>query len=341
LIRYDGFSKLGVSMKRREFLGALGSAAVTWPATVRAQHSERMRRIGWLDPAPENDPGVQARIGTVRQELERAGWTIGRNLEIDYRWGTSDIERARSASLELLSRSPDVILCAASPAVVALLELTRTTPIVFVAVAEPVEQGFVQSLAHPGGNTTGFSYLEPTVGAKWLELLKEIAPRIKRVAYVFGSKVSPYAPLFYKSIEAAGEKLSVDTIVAPAEQPGELDPIISRFGTENGVIFNADAFVLTNRLEAINLAARYRVPAIYGIPTTAAEGGLMYYRLDLLDLYRQSVAYIDRILKGEKPADLPVQQPTKFNFEINLKTAKALGLTVPNTLLVSADKVIE
>ncbi len=328
-------------MRRREFISVLGGVAVTWPATARAQHSERMRRIGWLDPAPESDPGVQARIRTVRQELERAGWTIGRNLEIDYRWGTSDIQQARSASSELLRRAPDVILCAASPAVVALLELTRTTPIVFVAVAEPVEQGFVQSLAHPGGNTTGFSYLEPTVGAKWLELLKEIAPRVKRVAYVFGPKVSPYAPLFYKSIEAAGGRLSVETVMAPAEQSAELDPIISRFGTENGVIFNADAFVLTNRLEAINLAARYRVPAVYGIPTTAAEGGLMYYRLDLLDLYRQSVAYIDRILKGEKPADLPVQQPTKFNFEINLKTAKALGLTVPNTLLVSADKVIE
>ena len=328
-------------MRRRDFLGVLGGAASVFPLAARAQHSERMRRMGWLDPAPETDPGVQARMTTVRQGLERAGWTIGRNLEIDYRWGVSDIERARSASAGLLSRAPDVILCAASPAVVALLEATRTTPIVFVAVAEPVAQGFVQSLAHPGGNTTGFSYLEPTVGAKWLELLKEIAPRVKRIAYVFGPKVSPYAPLFYKSIEAAGKTLSVETIMAPAEQAAELDPIMVRLGAEGGVIFNADAFVLTNRIAAINLAARYRIPAIYGIPTTVAEGGLMYYRLDLLDLYRQAVAYIDRILKGEKPADLPVQQPTKFNFEINLKTAKALGLTVPNTLLVSADRVVE
>jgi len=240
-----------------------------------------------------------------------------------------------------LNRAPDVILCAASPAVVALLEATRTTPIVFVAVAEPVAQGFVQSLARPGGNATGFSYLEPTIGAKWLELLKEIAPRVRRVAYVFGSKVSPYAPLFYKSIEAAGARLSVETIMAPADQAAELDSIMMQLGAEGGLIFNADAFVLTNRVAAINRAARYRIPAIYGIPTTVAEGGLMYYRLDLLDLYGQAVGYIDRILKGNKPADLPVQQPTKFNFEINLRTAEALGLTVPNTLLVSADKVVE
>ena len=328
-------------MRRREFIALVGGAAAAWPLTARAQQGERMRRIGWLDPAPETDPGVQARVTTVQQGLERAGWMIGRNLAIDYRWGAVDVERARRAGAELLNLAPDLILCGGTPAVQALQQATRTVPIVFVAVAEPVAQGFVQSLAHPGGNATGFSYLEPTVGAKWLELLKEIAPRVKRVAYVFGPKVSPYAPLFYKSIEAAGGRLSVETIMAPAEQPAELDPIMVRLGADGGVIFNADAFVLTNRVAAINLAARYRVPAIYGIPTTVAEGGLMYYRLDLLDLYRQAVAYIDRILKGNKPTDLPVQQPTKFNFEINLKTAKALGLTVPNTLLVSADKVVE
>jgi putative ABC transport system substrate-binding protein len=197
------------------------------------------------------------------------------------------------------------------------------------------------SLAHSGGNTTGFSYLEPTVGGKWLQLLKEIAPRVKRVAFVFGLNVSPYAPLFYNSIEDAGRKLSVETIMAPAVQPAELDPIMAALGAEGGVIFNADAFVLTNRQAAIDLATRYRVPAIYGIPTTAAEGGLVYYRLDFLELYRQAIAYVDRILKGEKPADLPVQQPTKFDFEINLKTAKALGLDVPPTLLARADEVIE
>jgi putative tryptophan/tyrosine transport system substrate-binding protein len=325
---------------RREFIVLLGGA-VACPIAARAQQSERVRRIGWLDPAPETDPGVQARKTVVQQSLERMGWSVGRNLAIDYRGGVFDLERARRAAAELVSLSPDVILCAASPAVKALQEATRTMPIVFVAVAEPVAQGFVQSLAHPGGNTTGFSYLEPTVGAKWLELLKEIAPGVKRVAYVFSPNASPYAPLFYKSIENAAGKLSVETIMAPAVQPAELDSILAGLGPAGGVIFNADAFVLTNRRAAIDLAALYRVPAIYGIPTSAAEGGLIYYRLDFLDLYRQAVAYVDRILKGDKPADLPVQQPTKFNFEINLKTAKVLGLEVPPTLLARADEVIE
>lgn len=327
-------------LKRRKFIVLLGGAAAC-PIAARAQQGERLRRIGWLDPAPETDPGVQVRKTVVLQNLERSGWSIGRNLAIDYRWGISDLERARQAGAELVSLSPDVILCAASPAVQALQQITRVVPIVFVAVAEPVAQGFVQSLAHPGGNTTGFSYLEPTVGSKWLQLLKEIAPRIKRVAYVFSPKASPYARLFYNSIEDAGGRLSVETIMAPAGQPAELDPIMAGLGAEGGVIFNADAFVLTNRRAAIDLAARYRLPAIYGIPTTAAEGGLIYYCLDFLDLYRQAVAYVDRILKGEKPADLPVQQPIKFNFEINLKTANALGLTVPPSLLTSADEVIE
>jgi putative tryptophan/tyrosine transport system substrate-binding protein len=328
-------------MRRREFIACLSGTMGMLPLGSQAQQGERLRRIGWLDPAPETDPSVQVRKTVVQQSFQSMGWSVGRNLAIDYRWGIFDLERARRAGAELVSLSPDVILCAASPAVQALQEITRTVPIVFVAVAEPVAQGFVQSLARPGGNTTGFSYLEPTVGAKWLQLLQEIAPRVKRVAFVFNPNASPYAPLFYKSIEDAGGKLSVETIMAPAGQPAELDPIVAGLGTEGGVIFNADAFVLTNRGTAIDLAARYRVPAIYGIPTTAAEGGLVYYRLDFLDLYRQAVAYVDRILKGDKPGDLPVQQPTKFNFGINLKTAKALGLTVPNKLLISADEVVE
>jgi putative tryptophan/tyrosine transport system substrate-binding protein len=245
---------------RREFMTLLGGAAA-WPLAARAQQGARMRRIGWLDPAPETDPGVQVRKTVVQQSFERTGWSIGRNITIDYRWGVFDLEQARRAGAELVSLSPDVILCAASPAVQALQEITRTVPIVFVAVAEPVAQGFVQSLAHPGGNTTGVSYLEPTIGAKWLQLLKEIAPRVKRVAYVFSPNASLYAPLFYKSIEDAGGKLSVDTIMAPTVQPAELDPIAAGLGAEGGVIFNADAFVLTNRRAAIDLMARYRVPA--------------------------------------------------------------------------------
>jgi putative ABC transport system substrate-binding protein len=202
-------------------------------------------------------------------------------------------------------------------------------------------QNFVQSLAHPGGNTTGFSYLEPTVGAKWLELLKEIAPGIKRAAYIFSPKASPYAPPFYKSIQAAAAKLALETVMAPVREPAEIEPIMAGLGADSGVIFNADAFILTNRKLTVDLAARYRLPALYGIPATAADDGLIYYGLDILDQYREAVAYVDRILKGEKPADLPIQQPTKFQYRINLKTAKALGLTVPNTILVSAEEVIE
>ena len=330
------------SINRREFIAVLGGAVpMLRSLPARAQPAERMRRIGWLDLVPESDPGAQVRVTIVREGLEKLGWTVGRNVQIDYRWGAFDVERARRAGAELLSLAPDLILCGGSPAVQTLQQTTRTVPIVFVLVAEPVAQNFVQSLAHPGGNTTGFSYLEPTVGAKWLELLKEIAPGIKRVAYVFSPKASPYAPLFYKSIEAAAGKLALETVLAPAREPAEIEPLMAGFGADSGVIFNADAFILTNRKLAIDLAARYRLPALYGIPTTANDGGLIYYGLDILDQYRQAVAYVDRILKGEKPADLPVQQPTKFQYRINLKTAKALGLTVPNTILVSAEEVIE
>jgi putative tryptophan/tyrosine transport system substrate-binding protein len=311
------------------------------PLGAHAQQAERMRRIGWLDLVPETDPGAQARVKIVQQGLEKLGWTVGRNLQIDYRWGAFDVERARRAGAELLSLAPDAILCGGSPAVQALQQTTRTVPIVFVLVAEPVAQGFVQSLAHPGGNTTGFSYLEPTVGAKWLELLKEVAPRAKRVAYIFSPTASPYAQLFYVSIEAAAGKFAVEAVMAPVREPAEIEPIMKGLGADGGVIFNADAFILTHRRMAIDLAARYRLPAIYGIPTAADEGGLIYYSLDIMDQYRQSVAYVDRILKGEKPADLPVQQPTLFKFVLNLKTAKMLGLEISPTLLALADEVIE
>jgi putative ABC transport system substrate-binding protein len=329
-------------MQRRDFiLKMMAGSAAGWSLAARAQQPERTRRIGWLDLVPESDPGAQARVTVVRQGLEKLGWSIGRNLTIDYRWGAFDVERARRAAAELLALAPDLILCGGSPAVQALQQAASTVPIVFVLVAEPVAQGFVRSLARPGGHVTGFAYLEPTVGAKWLELLKQIAQRVRRVAYVFGSMASPYAPLFYKSIEEAAATLGVETVAAPVREPGEIEPILSGLNLEGGIIFNADAFILTNRRLAIDLAASHRLPAIYGIPTRASEGGLIYYSLDILDQYRQAVAYFDRILKGDKPADLPVQQPTKFQCEVNLKTARALELTVPDTILVAADEVIE
>jgi putative ABC transport system substrate-binding protein len=328
-------------MKRRDFIALIGGATAFAPLAARAQQSDRMRRIGWLDLVPESDPGAQARVTIVQQGLAKLGWTVGRNLAIDYRWGASDVERGRRAAAELIALVPDMILCGGSPAVQALQQSSSTVPVVFVLVAEPVAQGFVQSLARPGGHITGFSYLEPTVGAKWLELLKQIAPRIRRVAYVFSPTASPYAPLFYKSIEGAAATLGVETITAPARELADMEPILAGLEPDGGVIFNADAFILTNRKLAIDLAARHRLPAIYGIPTRAAEGGLIYYCLDILDQYRQAVAYVDRILRGEKPADLPVQQPTKFQFQVNLQTAKALDLIVPDTILVAADEVVE
>jgi putative tryptophan/tyrosine transport system substrate-binding protein len=329
---------------RRDFTALLGGAAATSvlsPHSARAQQAERTRRIGWLDLVPESDPGAPARVTIVREGLARLGWTVGRNLTIDYRWGAFDVERAKRAAAELTALGPDLILCGGSPAVQALQRSNTTVPVVFVLIAEPVAQGFVRSLSHPGGHATGFAYLEPTVGAKWLQLLKQIAPRVDRVAYIFSPIASPYATLFYEAIAGAAATLGVETIAAPAREPAEIEPILAGLTPDGGAIFNADAFILTNRRLAIDLAARHRLPAIYGIPTRASEGGLIYYGLDILDQYRQAVAYVDRILRGEKPADLPVQQPTKFQFQVNLVTAKALDLKVPDTILVAADEVIE
>jgi putative ABC transport system substrate-binding protein len=331
-------------MKRRQFITLLGgAAAVAWPLPLRAQQPDRVRRVGWLDLVPESDPGAQARVVAFRQSLEKLGWTVGRNLTIDYRWGAFNIETARLAVAELLGFAPEVILCAGTRAVQALQQATRTVPIVFVLVNEPVAQGFVQSLARPGGNITGFSYMEPTVGAKWLDLLKEIAPRVTRVAVIFNPDASPYSQLYYRSIETAASKFSVETVSVPIRDLAEIEVVMTRLGNEpgGGLIFTADAFINSNRKALIELAARYRLPAIYGIPHSAAEGSLIYYCVDTLDQYRSAVAYVDRILRGEKPSDLPVQQPTKFSLGINLKAASALGLTVPQTLLVAADEVIE
>ncbi len=299
-----------------------------------------MRRIGWLDNIQADSPAALARAGAVQEELEKLGWIVGRNLQLDHRFGVVSAEMAQRVAAELLSLKPNVILCSGSPGVQALKQATSTTPIVFISVAEPVAQGFVQSLARPGGNITGFAFLERTVGAKLLDLLTEIAPRVKRVAYVFSPKAAPYAHLYYEAAEAAAGKLGVQIKSYPVDAPAEIEPIIVQLGADGGAIFNPDAFISNNIQLATDLAARYRVPAIYGNPVGNKEC-LIAYTPDLLAQYRQTVTYLDRILKGEKPADLPVQQPTKFQLVINLKTAKALGITVPLTLQASADEVIE
>jgi putative ABC transport system substrate-binding protein len=332
-----------MKVRRREFLALAGAAVVVCPLAGHTQQAGRVRRLGWLDLFLEDDLGVQARVAAFRQGMEKLGWVVGRNLQIDYRWGAFDFERARLAGAELLGLAPDVILAAGTPATLALQQATRTVPIVFAIVSEPVAQGIVQSLAHPGGNLTGFSYLEPTVGTKWLELLKEIAPLTRRVALMFNPQSSPYSQLFYDSMQAAAPKLAVETVVAHVHRASDIEQVMTMLSREpgGGLVVSPDAFNYTNRTLIVDLAARLKLPTIYGTPGTAAEGGLIYYCADIIQSYRDATAYIDRILRGEKPADLPVQQPTKFELTLNLKTARALGITVPQTLLVAADSIAE
>jgi putative tryptophan/tyrosine transport system substrate-binding protein len=275
--------------------------------------------------------------------LQELGWTGGRNIRIDYRWAPGYVEQTRAAAAELLRLAPDMILAHATQATAALQQATRTVPVVFVAVSEPVAQGFVKSLAHPGGNITGFTNLEPTLGAKWLELLKEIAPRVTRVAVLYNPNTAPYATLFSRSAEVVAQKMAVELTAAPVHEPAEIESALAMLGREpgGGLIIAPDPFTSARRKLIFDLAARYRVPAISAFRYLSNEGGLVSYGVDVRDQFRQAAAYVDQILRGGKPADLPVQQPTKFELVINLKTAKALGLAVPSTLLARADEVIE
>ena len=329
-------------MRRREFITLLGGAA-TWPLAARAQQGERMRRIGVLMLYPENDRQSQGRVTAFQQGLETLGWTVGRNLAIDYRWGISDPERARAVCTELLSLAPDLIIANAVSAVRGAQQVTRTVPIVFTGVSEPIAQGFVASLARPGGNTTGFTNLEPSVAGKWVELLREIAPRITRVAVMFNPASTSTAAQFIGSAKAAGANLGLETVEVQVHELAEINAVMTRLGHEAGVglIFPPDTFTGFHHKLIVELAALYRLPAIYPFGYIAAAGGLVSYGPDVTDQFRRSAVYVDRILRGEAAGDLPVQQPTKFEFVINLKTAKALGLDVPPTLLARADEVIE
>jgi putative ABC transport system substrate-binding protein len=329
-------------MRRREFVAGLAGAA-TWPLAARAQPASRVRRIGWLDLFPQSDPGARARDTAFRQGMEKLGWDVGRNLAIDYRWGAFDVERARVAAAELLNLAPDVIMCGGTPGTLALQQATRTVPVVFAIVTEPVALGIVRSLSHPGGNLTGFTYMEPTIGAKWLELLKEIAPHVTRIALLFNPDSSPYSQLYFQAIEAAAPKFAVHSVAAPVRETGGIEQVMTMLAREpdGGLILSPDAFIYTNRELIIELAARHRLPAIYGIPSTAADGGLIFYCVDIVDSYRQATVYVDRILHGDNPADMPVRQPSKFSLTINATTAKALGLTIPLRLQLAADEVIE
>jgi putative tryptophan/tyrosine transport system substrate-binding protein len=302
-----------------------------------------MRRVGWLHFSPESAPEAQVHAVAFRQAIEKLGWNVGRNLAIDYRWGAFNAEKARVLAAELRTFSPDVIISAGTAGTLVLQQTAGTVPIVFVIVNDPVAQGIVQSLDHPGGNITGFSYLEPTIGAKWIELLKEIAPGVTRIALMFNPDANPSYRFFYQSMGAAAPKFGVQTAMAEVHATSDIEEAMLTIGREagGGLIISPDSFNYTNRKLIIELAARHRLPAIYGILGTAAEGGLIYYSVDVVDQFRSAAGYVDRILHGTKPADLPVQLPTKFSLTINSKTAKALGLTVPPTLLATADEVIE
>jgi putative ABC transport system substrate-binding protein len=303
----------------------------------------RMRRIGVLIVLPENNPQSHARLAALQQGLEKLGWTIGRNLVIDYRWGISDVEQARAATSELLSLVPDLILANAVSALRGAQLATRTVPIVFTGVSEPVSQGFVASLVHPGGNITGFTNFEPSIGGKWLELLKEIAPVVRVAAVVFNPASTSVAVQFIHSVEAAAANLGLEAVEARIQAAAELEPIFTKLGREPGVglIFPPDSFTGFHHKLIVELAGRFRLPAIYPFGYFAAAGGLASYGPDLTDQFRRAASYVDRIFRGETPDNLPVQQPTKFEFVVNLKTAKALGLSVPDKLLVAADQVIE
>jgi putative ABC transport system substrate-binding protein len=328
-------------MRRREFITLIGGAVAAWPLAVRAQQGGRVRWIGAL--MGFLDDQVARELSAVfEQSLEKLGWAVGRNLSIDYRWGVSDLELGRSAVAQILRIGPDVILANGGPALTAAQQATRTVPIVFTGISEPVERGFVASLARPGGNATGFTNLEATMGGKWLELLKEIAPRVTRVTTMFNPD-SSFAVLFFRSAEAAGQKLAVEVIAAHVHNPAEIDAATAALAREPGagLMLPPDGFMGAHRRQIVDLTARYRLPAIAPNRPFVAEGALMSYSTNRFAPFRQAAAYIDRILRGEKPTDLPVQNPTKFELVINMKTAKALGLTVPLTLQVAADEVIE
>jgi putative ABC transport system substrate-binding protein len=327
---------------RRDFITLLGGAAATWPLAVGAQQGDRVRRIGVLMWGDENDPAARTYISTFTQALADLGWTDGRNVRMDLRWAGDDINRMRALAQELVGLQPDIILAGSTPATAAVQRETRTIPIVFARVGDPVASGLVAALNQPGGNVTGFGYLEATLGGKWLELLSEIAPGLKRAAIMFNPDIAP-ASIFIPSLETAARSLKVVPIIAPVHGDGEIETAINALGREpgGGLVVMPDLFTTVHRAPIISAAARNNVPAVSVQSAFARDGGLLSYGNDQTDSFRRTATYVDRILRGAKPADLPVQFPTKYELFLNLKTAKALGLAVPPSILLRADEVIE
>ena len=331
-----------MAIGRRRFISALGGAAAAWPLAARAQQSDRLQLIGVLMGSASNDQVAQDRLTAFRNSFQGLGWTEGRNVRIEVRWAGVDFERGNAYAAELIALAPDVIVASPNLAVAALSRLTRTIPIVMPLVGDPVGSGFVTNLARPGGNITGFNDFEPAMAGKWLQLLKEIAPRVSRVA-VFVQPETTTSAAMWRAVEGSGPSLSIEVNSAAVHDASEIEHAITTFAAQaNGGLIVLPGPVGTGHRDLIiALAARHRLPAIYPFRYFAAAGGLISYGPDSFDLFRRTALYVDRILKGEKPGDLPVQNPTKFEFVINMKTANALGLTVPQSLLVAADEVIE
>jgi putative ABC transport system substrate-binding protein len=329
-------------MRRRDFIGLVGGAAA-WPLAARAQQPGRMRRIGVLMAATADDPEFKARNSAFQQGLQQLGWSDGRNVHIDTRWATTKPDDIRKHAAELVALAPDVILAGSGTATVGpLLQATRTVPIVFAVVIDPVGAGFVESLAQPGGNATGFTIFEYGMSGKWLELLKEIAPRVTRAAVLRDPAIASGIGQF-GAVQAVAPSLRVELSAVDVRDAGEIERAVTAFARSGngGLVVTSSALATRHRDLIIALAARHRLPAVYGGRWFVTAGGLISYAPDYVDQYRQAAGYVDRILKGEKPADLPVQAPTKYETVINLKAAKALGLTVPQSLLANANEVIE
>jgi putative ABC transport system substrate-binding protein len=328
-------------MRRREFILLVGGAAATWPLAARAQEPSGVRRIGVLMNISD-DPEGKARLAAFRQSLEQLGWIDGRNVRIDTKWADGDVERIRRLATEMVAQSPDVILATGSAAAAPLLQATRTVPIVFVNTPDPVGAGYVKSLARPGGNATGFLLFEYSIGAKWLDLLKQIAPEVNRVAVLRDATISAGLGQ-YGAVQSAAASFGVEASAIDLRDVSEIERDIAAFATTpgGGLIVSASPVATRHRDLIVKLAARHKLPAIYYERFFVAEGGLISYGPNIVDQYRRAPGYVDRILRGEKPADLPVQAPTKYELVINLKTAKALSLDVPNTLIGRADQLIE
>jgi putative ABC transport system substrate-binding protein len=329
-------------MRRRDFIILIGCTAA-WPAAARAQQADRVRRLGVLMNVARDDPAGMRDLAAFRMALAELNWVEGRNIQIETRWPASDIERAEELAKELVAFKPDVLLARSSPTTAALKRETSAIPIIFVNVTEPEEQGFVQSLARPGGNLTGFSNFEPTITSKWLQLLKEADPRIKRVALIHNPQTAPFAGTFLHSAQSTAPQFGVEVIAMPVQSDADIEAAMMAFASRpaGALVAIPDSFNAEHRDIIIAAAARNRLPALYGVTASTPAGGLMAYAVNTSDQMQRAAGYVDRILKGAKPAELPVQFPAKFDFAINLKTARALGLEIPQGLLAIADDVIE